>query len=150
MLVFDTSAIIKLQELEGLTIPEVVEEVKNRPSANRITLAVSAGHLKVIEPDADSVLMVQDACNDLGETIGNTDMKILALALMQEGTIVTDDYSIQNVARRLSLKARSVDQKGIRNLFRWGKYCANCKKFRDGDICEVCGTPLRRRVLKKL
>jgi len=59
--------------------------------------------------------------------------------------ILTDDYSIQNVASTLNIKYQSFSQKGITKKFKWQYRCPGCKKqFKETvTICPICGTETR-------
>jgi len=80
----------------------------------------------------------------------------VAVELKQKGfspTIVSDDYSIQNVADQLKLEYTSLSNLGIRYRFHWLHYCPAChRKYppsTSNKTCNICGTLLRRRPLKK-
>ena len=85
-------------------------------------------------------------------------MQILALALELKSAdldplIVTDDYSIQNVANQIGVNFTSLVTYGIRFRFDWILYCPACHRKYSSDYkfksCEVCGTELKRKPLRK-
>jgi UPF0271 protein len=64
-------------------------------------------------------------------------------------TVVSDDYSIQNVVKFSGLKFSPVMTRGISRTIRWFLYCSGCGKvFHDSNItvCDVCGTKLKRKM----
>ncbi|MEM2148025.1 MAG: hypothetical protein QXJ94_05425 [Candidatus Bathyarchaeia archaeon] len=67
--------------------------------------------------------------------------------------IATDDYSIQNVAKNLAIEFASLATFGIRTPLKWIRYCPACRKKYSPNYkfekCEVCGTELKRKPLKK-
>ena len=73
----------------------------------------------------------------------------MALDVNREGSkeaiILTDDYSIQNVANNLNLKFQSFTQRGITKKFKWHYRCPGCgKRFRKSvKNCPICGTETR-------
>ena len=75
-------------------------------------------------------------------------MDILALASDinaendKEAVILTDDYSIQNVAYTLNIKFESISQKGIAKRFIWSRRCLGCgKNFKENlKTCPICGS----------
>ncbi|MEM3061768.1 MAG: nucleic acid-binding protein, partial [Candidatus Bathyarchaeia archaeon] len=96
----------------------------------------------------------------LGEklVLSEADLEILALAfdLKLKGespVIVSDDYSIQNMAESLGLKYSSLATFGISHKFEWILYCPACfKKYPQSyssKVCAICGTALKRKVLRK-
>ena len=99
-------------------------------------------------PSAASVKKICETSIQTGDAprLSEADKEILALAydMKDTGLLLTDDYSIQNVARRLGIKYSSVTQKGIRRVRRWGYQCSGCGRSSDtGGECLVCGSPMR-------
>ncbi len=130
------------------TVPAVYAEVKDEQS--RIRLEFVEG-LKVIEPDARCVGRVAEAARTSGDhmRISKADGDLLALALQEQEAgkdvvVMTDDYAVQNVARRLGVPTAALRQKKTRGSVAWEKRCAGCgRTFADGEECPVCGSPLR-------
>lgn len=150
MNVLDTSALIKIEQMEdAATVPEVIEEVKNRPTKQRIENEISAGRLRIIEAGGEAVKIVQEKAKETGDDLSDADTKLLALALEQHGRIYTDDYSLQNVASHLGVEWSAVELRGISEQRKWKKYCRACRKFAEGDECPTCGTRLVRRTDRK-
>ena len=87
-----------------------------------------------------------------GDTLSEADIGILALALDLDGVLYTDDYGIQNVARKLGIDVRSIITEGVKEEFIWRKVCKGCKKMYPMDykeeICEICGGILERKMVK--
>jgi rRNA maturation endonuclease Nob1 len=67
--------------------------------------------------------------------------------------IATDDYSIQNVANQMGIEFASLATFGIRFRLQWIRYCPACHKKYPANYkfrkCEVCGTELKRKPLRK-
>lgn len=87
------------------------------------------------------------------ERLSEFDREILALALDEVKdrkvvVILTDDYSIQNVATYLKIKFQSISQKGITKKFKWISRCQGCgKKFKDNiSVCPICGSDTKKVV----
>jgi UPF0271 protein len=70
---------------------------------------------------------------------------VLALAVELKAVLMTDDYSIQNLARAMGIEYRAVGMKGIKELVQWKYRCTGCR--REWDVnhpdCPVCGSALR-------
>ena len=145
--VLDTSAIIYLNDFrkfdEMFTVEDVVKEVKDKISS----LKLSSLKLEIVEPEEKFLDEIEKAARETGdlEELSETDKKVLAVALEKKLTIVSDDRDIQNVAEKLKLKYISVFSGKIEKLIIWKKYCRNCEKFSDGEICPVCGGKLIRK-----
>ncbi|NLI74385.1 MAG: nucleic acid-binding protein, partial [Euryarchaeota archaeon] len=73
------------------------------------------------------------------------DMEILAIAIDVKGMILTDDYSIQNLAKVLGLEYKSIGTKGIKEIFTWKYRCRGCGRIfnENMDDCPICGSALR-------
>ena len=143
------------------TVPLVREELREGGLARlRLDSAVRNGRLKMVKPDPSHTIDVGIAVAEMGEAnvLSETDSQLLALGvqLISKGLspiIVSDDYSVQNVANSLGLKFRSLATTGIKRQFEWVTYCPGCRKtFQTGQpegLCPVCGTKLRRKPGKK-
>jgi UPF0271 protein len=169
-MVLDTSAFLvgfdpfSVSE-EQATVPKVEEEIRsNSMSWVRYKTAVENGRVKVKAPSEEYWNKVEASAKSVGDAffLSETDLQILALAseLKAEGyspQIVTDDYSIQNVATQLGIEFVSLATFGISRLLEWVRYCPACHRQYPADYkstkCEVCGTDLKRkprRTAKKL
>lgn len=152
--VIDSSVIFLRKAHYGkmVTIPEVVDEIKDENSR----LYLSLLDIKVEEASDESVEKVIRTAKKTGDIhkLSNTDIKLLAKTLdeMKKGhevVLVTDDYSIQNVAMFLGLKIENIIQPTISKAFKWIKVCRGCGRKIEGDICPVCGSEAILRRVKK-
>ncbi len=145
--ILDSSAIFLRKGLypSMLTVSKVLEEIKDRDSVSYLSLI----DLEVRDPDYRDVEEVKKVARKTGDVykLSETDVDLLALALKikKEGdmpVIVTDDYSIQNMARALGIKTDSIVQKGISEEVKWIRICKGCKRRVDGrhKFCPVCGS----------
>jgi UPF0271 protein len=166
VLLLDTSAFISGYEmldasLEHLTVPEVTEELREG-SLTRLRLenAQRSGRLKIFIPEPRYVEEVETITLQLGEreVLSAADKQLLALGLqVKEGggepVIVSDDYSVQNTADRMSLGFQSLSTRGIKRRFEWTIYCPGCRKVFEepqrGGVCPICGTQLKRKPGRK-
>lgn len=148
--VLDTSAFIygiaPGGEME--TVPAVYAEVKDERS--RLKLELLEG-LQVIEPDRIFVDRVAEAARETGDDqrLSKADGDLLALALQEkesgkDAVLMTDDYAVQNVARRLGVRVVALRQKKTRSSVAWERRCTGCgRAYAEGEVCPVCGSPLR-------
>jgi UPF0271 protein len=169
-MVLDTSAFVagfdpfSVSE-DQVTVPKVEEEIRaNSMSWVRFKTAVENGKLKVKAPSEESWNKAKAYASRVGDSffLSEADLQLLALALelKVEGCtpqIVTDDYSIQNVATQIGIDFVSLATFGIRRLLEWVRYCPACHREYPANYkstqCEVCGTDLKRkprRTAKKL
>jgi len=146
---------------EVYSVPDVEKELTKSSIAKlRLNTAIRAGKLKLREPSVQALNKARKASREVGDllSLSEADMKILALAvqLKNEGytpQIITDDYSIQNVAKKLEVNYVSVMTYGIKFHLKWLLYCPACHKEYPPDYkfekCETCGTKLKRKPISK-
>lgn len=166
VMVLDTSAFVagfdpfSISEKQ-FTVPTVKKEILRRSMIQvRFKTAVESGRLKVEAPKKIFINRVKASAKLVGDAffLSETDLQILALALQlrikgYSPSIVTDDYSIQNVADQIGIEFTSLAEFGIRFRLQWVRYCPACYKRYSADYkhnkCEVCGTELKRKPLRK-
>jgi len=166
IIVLDTSAFIAgfdplTIQNEQYSVPLVKEElVSNSLAWTRLTTAIGSAKLKIKQPSAEFADKVREASKKVGDilSLSEADQQVLALALELKGSgytplIVTDDYSIQNVANQIGVEFAPLMTFGIRFRLHWILYCPACHKKYPSDYklktCEVCGTVLKRKPLTK-
>lgn len=100
-------------------------------------------------PDPGTVERVERAAANSGdlETLSDTDVHLLAATLELSGTVVTDDYAIQNVADKLDLGVEVIAREGIDETRDWRFQCQGCgQEFDDhAERCPICGSDLARK-----
>ena len=165
-IVLDTSAFIA--GFDPMAVPEkqyTVPEVKNELNADsmpwmRFNAAIENGKVMILKPQDSAFQEILEASKKVGDmrNLSEADMQVLALALELKGRgltplIVTDDYSIQNVANKIDVEFTSLMTFGIKFRFKWILYCPACYRKYPPDyksqVCEVCGTELKRKPKKK-
>ncbi len=166
IVVLDTSAFIAgfeplLIHDPQYSVPEVRNElVPNSLAWTRFIAAVESGRLKIKVPREDYVQKIRASSKAVGDLrfLSVADRQVLSLALELRDTgykpqIVTDDFSIQNVANQLGIKFASLTTLGIRYRFQWILYCPACHRRYPADYktnhCSVCDTELKRKPLGK-
>ena len=162
VIVLDTSAFLAGFDpfslgAEQVTVPKVEEEIRrNSMIKMRFETAIESGKLKVKAPSQEFSNKAKASANKVGDSfkLSEADMQLLALALelKTEGftpQIVTDDYSIQNVATQMGIGFLALATFGIKRLLEWIRYCPACHREYPADCkskeCQVCGTELKRK-----
>ncbi len=143
------------------TVPAVREEIRENSMAwVRFKTAVENGKLKVRTPEKIFTDKVKSSATFVGDAffLSEADLQVLALALELKTRgyfpmVATDDYSMQNVANQMGIEFTSLATFGIRFRLKWIRYCPACHKKYPADYksrrCEVCGTELKRKPIKK-
>ena len=153
VVVLDAAALLSLQLERGydflVTSKRVIEEIRyGNLAPERIEAAVTAGVLQVLPPSAESIEKVKKVAETTGDLpfLSNADVEVLALAYEfktggYEVKIATDDYSVQNVALKLSIAVIEVRHPRVRRTVKWSFRCRKCgKQLRIWrEECPVCG-----------
>lgn len=152
VLVLDTSAFFLSIPLSGtlFTVPRVEGELKDLRGKARLAVLIEEG-LEMRAPDLKYIQEVQNAAKKTGDAtvLSATDTDLLALTYEIKGTLVTDDFAIQNTAHSLGIPVQSLIQRSASTRI-WQLRCTGCGKYFDqvptkaGD-CPVCGAGLKRK-----
>ena len=160
--VLDASAFIGGFENKGslnFTISEISGEVKDLKSQMIFNQAIEDNTLFIEEPSKEAFEYLNEIILDSGDTLRLSlpDKKLIALAIDffkggKNVKVVTDDYSIQNVLKIISIPFQSVLTQGIEEIYNWKKICQGCKKeypdsYKD-NVCEICGSKIFKKRIK--
>ncbi|MBU7046721.1 MAG: hypothetical protein HXS54_09825 [Theionarchaea archaeon] len=145
--VLDASAIISGFVDKGFTVPEVIREVKDYSSEFTMESLIASGKLDIIDPSPQAVRRVEEAAKKTKDTLSETDIRVIALALDLDGCVVSGDYGIQNVCEVLDIPYVSAGVEGIEKVFQWKFTCVGCGREYEEFIreCPFCGNPVVRR-----
>jgi UPF0271 protein len=147
--VLDTSVFFSAWRCSApcVTTPEVVAEIRDTASRLRYEVFLSEG-LELREPTSSSLNQVQETMRQTGdaEVLSATDRGILALSLDTGGTVVTDDFALQNVAHHLHIATLPIHQRRAKART-WKYRCTGCGRYGEGTgSCPVCGSPMKRTI----
>jgi len=154
--VLDTSVLYYGKDLpagfECVITPGVVRELNREEMGDRLELLL-ATRIRISSPSERSMQRVVKEAEKTGDSrrLSETDKELLSLSLDLGYELITDDYSIQNLAKVLGIPCRGMDQKGIAEVFEWQAKCKGCGKVFPADVrvCDVCGTETKTRRKKK-
>jgi UPF0271 protein len=149
MHVLDSSAFIHEYHTseETASVPAVEAELDGE-SAYRYDAMEGAGmHIHI--PADNTVETIERAASETGdgEELSATDVRLIAAAFELDGTLVTDDYAMQNVAEHLGVDVEVIAREGISEQRDWQFQCQGCgREFDDHrDRCPICGSDLSRK-----
>ena len=154
MFILDTCAFLTQKHPTGefVTVPGIKTEIVNRQSRQYFENML-ATHLKVMKAQKDSYDVVNKEAKETGDydVLSKVDMDILALGYECKGTIITDDFAIQNVALALEVKFLSCSGKVISEKRAWRYKCTACNHKEKVKLknCSVCGSEEIRRIKLK-
>jgi UPF0271 protein len=162
--IIDTSAIlsgkpINLDNSSMVTTPAVSKELNPGGRDYQTFELLKEKGLVIHLPSKEALNKVKKIAQRTGDDarLSSADIEVVALAIdlnnnpKQKATILTDDYSIQNIASSLEIKFEGFSQKGITKKFKWASRCPGCKKQfnKITKICPICGTITKSSVLHK-
>lgn len=149
MHVLDSSAFIQEYHTTEptATIPAVREELEDETAYRFDAMEGSGMHIQI--PDEETVERVRNAAGTTGdlEVLSETDIRLVAATLELDGTLVTDDYAMQNVAESMDISVKIIAQEGIDEQRDWSFQCQGCgREFGEQkDRCPICGSDLARK-----
>lgn len=154
MFILDTCAFLTQKHPTGefVTVPGIKTEIVNRQSRQYFENML-ATHLKVMKAQKDSYDVINKEAKETGDydVLSKVDIDILALGYECKGTIITDDFAIQNVALALEVKFLSCSGKVISEKRAWRYKCTACNHKEKVKLknCSVCGNEEIRRIKLK-
>lgn len=162
--VIDTSAIlsgkpISIANASLVTTPGVSDEFSPGGRDFRTFELLKETGLTIHMPSQAALNVVRTIAQQSGDDrrLSIADIEVVALALdinkehYKEAIILSDDYSIQNVASILHIKFEGFMHKEITKKFKWVSRCPGCgKQFNEiTKICPICGTSTKSSPLRK-
>jgi UPF0271 protein len=132
------------------TVPEVTRELRSDEAAVVLQEFLKGG-LKIESPLKTDVAIITEKAKSTGDylRLSKADIDLLAKALEVNGTLVTDDYSIQNVAARLGIETQPIQQARIKRVLKWRRKCVGCGRLYESEaVCPVCGSDVKVKPVK--
>lgn len=163
-LVLDTAAFIAgtpdFSQGRFLTVRGVIDELGTGVIIKaRLEAALESNRVSVHEPSNEQVNFVLKQASLSGDIkkLSGTDVQLLATAFSEKSKgsrviIVSDDYSLQNVAKQLGIETLGVVLPGIKTTLNWLWYCSSCHRVYDSappGNCLFCGGGVKRRPTNK-
>jgi endoribonuclease Nob1 len=148
--VLDTTALFNAKDFPPdfeIVVPQgVLDELASWDLSDRVTNLLGV-KIHVFTAGAESRKTIREAAKKTGDIdrLSPIDMEVLALAVEMRAPLISDDYSIQNVAKVLNLNCIPMEQQGIKKVFYWKYKCRGCGKEYDRKIkeCQICGKELK-------
>lgn len=123
-----------------MTVPDVTEELESFEAQQRF----ESHDIELQAPDEATVQQITERADACGLSVSRTDRRLLALAREVDGTLVTDDYQLQNLAKQCDIPVQGFVRDEIDEATAWTRRCPNCGQERDGETCPVCGIETER------
>ncbi|MDR0509069.1 MAG: nucleic acid-binding protein [Candidatus Methanoplasma sp.] len=147
MLILDSSALFSMEGLpdeEFFCPPGVVDELAKYDDKRLELWGDLLRTSDCTKASVEKVTEIAKKSGDIGR-LSPVDITVLALAVDTGGTILTDDYSIQNVSRIMGIPFRPVGMAGIKKVEKWNYRCLGCGKWfkEKADECPICGSGMK-------
>jgi UPF0271 protein len=137
----------------------VLKEIKTKNLIKNLDIIIKKGLIKIVKPKEKYIKKIIEISKEIGDfkKLSKTDIEILAIALEEENKgknaiIVSDDYSLQNIAKHLGIEIEGIHFPKIKKSIEWQWYCPSCFKKYDNEvngICQICGSKLKRKPKKQ-
>lgn len=147
--VLDTSALMSGRPFDGelFTTDDVLRELRRQKAITPQLDTFLAVKVRVVSPSRDALAAMRKKAEGTGDAhrLSPTDLGLLAVASELGATLMTDDYSIQNLAEEAGLPYEAVLERGITERVVWRYRCTGCGRRSEEwrDPCPVCGAKVR-------
>jgi rRNA maturation endonuclease Nob1 len=154
----DTGALLsnwvqKNPNVKLYTAASIIDEIKNRPSIQRVESLISIERLIIESPKEHCISAAKDAAKKTGDlsVLSSQDIDLIGLAYRYsrngaDVVVVSTDLALLNTSRAIGV--RILDPRGkMTHEIRWIMKCPACKhkSTNTKEIeCTVCGTKMKR------
>ncbi|MFX0049828.1 MAG: NOB1 family endonuclease [Candidatus Hermodarchaeota archaeon] len=136
------------------TTPSVASELKDFRSKMNLEAMKESGLLQFNTPIPEIQHKITNKIKmiDPQSTLSRVDIDILTITLQLKGILITNDFTIQNMAHFLKIPIKSIDGKKITNLRMWQLKCKSCGKNAEiyFQTCPHCGGQLKRKQISRI
>lgn len=129
----------------------VFNEIKHiQKNYDILQTLLKIGRVIIIDAQQSYELQVIKMAKKTGnmQTLSKEDISIIALCLNLKGELITDDFTILNVAKNFGISTRSIMTSGIKNIKNFSYYCPGCNSLSIHNICNICGTKIKKKVIR--
>lgn len=143
--VLDTTAFVTAAALpQGQLIypTQVSDELLSQESRLRAELS----RAKPVVVKGNFLAKAREAQQRTGDRVSPTDLAVIACAIQEHATVVSDDYGVQNIARELGVDYLSLGKRGITEKWVYEYKCVGCgKTYLKTGACADCGGKIVRK-----
>jgi len=158
MAVLDTSALLHwpIERCRGQVVSILQQTELSRVDEQRWML-IETLDMEWRTANMDERQVVLDFAAKTGDLprLSDVDIDLLALAIANQTSLVTDDYRMKNVAREAGIDVEGVMTNGGKQQWKWVLRCIGCRqteevsseasrsKKDDVKVCDRCGSPMK-------
>ncbi len=125
------------------TVESVLKELKSL----KARLKFEASSPIIYKPSKSTIEKIKYEAEKLNEkNLSSTDIELLAaayeLSKKENAILLSDDFSVQNLAKHLNINFESISGKKIKRKVVWVYYCKICNsEIEFGEKkCKICGS----------
>ena len=156
LFVLDSSAIANgasVPPAQAMVPPAVLDEFQPGGATRRRLDQFLAAGMQVRQPTDRARARVAETVLGMGAAsrLSQADQEVAALAVDvgPVGTLLTDDYTLQDAAKRLGIRVASVATAGIEAKKDWRPRCTGCGRWFSQmpkkDECPICGSLVKAK-----
>ena len=115
-----------------------------------IQILIETKRLIIQDPEAIFLNQVNKTAKESGDfqNLTEGDLSAISLSLQLDAELITDDFAISNVGKKLGIKIKPIMTDGIKKVGVWKYYCPSCKtNFSKTNQCPNCGSNLKRKLI---
>ncbi len=149
---FSSYQLLLPHDVTAVTSSSILAEVKDEDSRRSLETSLAAGKLLIIDPGEELIREAVSIADELGELskLSKADLSLIALVIkfVREGasvTVVTDDYSVQNISKYLGVRILGIKRKGIDKVIKYLVVCPICGYVGNHIYCPRCGSKMVRK-----
>jgi UPF0271 protein len=131
------------------TTPEAAAEIQPGGRDHRRFEGWLAAGLRIESAPPETLEKVADAALSAGNLgrLSPADLSLLALAMEQQATLISDDFTVLDVAMRLVIPTQTVNQDAPKSTLDFRPRCLGCGRWFDvmpkKEECPVCGSGVK-------
>lgn len=135
---------------QSFTTQEVFDEIKHiKKDHHAIEMILETKRLEILVPESKYINKVLLKSKETGDSqnLSASDISVVALCLQLRGVLISDDFSVLNLAKQLNLSVSPVMTNGIKHVAKWIYFCSGCERtFSMISKCPLCGNKLSRKL----
>ena len=130
----------------------VYDEIKHiKKNHDALQILINTNRLLVKQPQTEFEERVKICAKKTGDihSLSEGDISCIALSLELNTELISDDFAVTNVSKKLGINTIPLMTNGIKIVGKWIFYCPACKKdFSNEKNCLLCGNKLKKKLVK--
>ncbi len=128
----------------------IFNEVKHiKKNYDIFDVLLKTGRIIIMDPITLYKNKVIKKAKETGDinSLSDGDVSVVSLCIYVNGELITDDFSIINVSKKLGIATKPIMTSGIRREVKWVYYCPGCNNHCYlNKLCMICGNMPKKRM----